>query len=203
MRYLLTSSLLSAWKWFVEHSDEERSIEDIRKTFAREKITQTEAMKAGIEFEADVYQWLTRACGDGECEDVDYWKCVEEIAGEIRGGCYQVKSQRELVIGDRTYLLYGRIDALKADTIYDIKFTGSPYEIGKYYDSPQHRMYFYILPEVPRFVYLTSDGKNVWQEEYRAEDCGSILPDAADFDSWLRSRPEYRSVYEEKWQAYS
>ncbi len=200
MRYLLTPSLLSSWRWYLDHAEDQRTQEEIRKTFARMKVPPSKAAQAGIDFERDVYVYLhDKFSGD---VDDEYRACVREVVEEIRGGSYQVKAQRELIFPGRTFLCYGRIDALKADTIYDIKFTGSPYEIGKYQDSPQHRLYFYIIPDVPRFVYLTSDGEHVWQESYNREDCQDIRADAADFDNWLTVFPELRELYNDNWQAY-
>jgi hypothetical protein len=56
------------------------------------------------------------------------------------------------------------MDVIKRDTIYDIKFT-SNYELGKFYNSSQHRIYLYCLG-LPKFQYLISDGKEYWTEDY-------------------------------------
>ena len=79
---------------------------------------------------------------------------------------FQVAAYRDKRIDGVPFLLYGRLDALKAGTIYDTKFVRR-YEAGKYVSSPQHPMYFDCVPEASRFVYVVSDGKFVYQEEYR------------------------------------
>jgi hypothetical protein len=198
-RDLLTASLLSSWHLFVSHTEDKKSQDDFLKTLKREPFVPNEAMQAGIDFENEVMAYLREK---DEIDPVLYTDCIREVGETVRGGSFQVKAKRELMAGSRLYLMYGRIDVLKADTIYDIKFTVSEYEIGKYIGSPQHKMYFYLVPEIPRFVYLTSNGERVWTEEYRREDCTDILEEAADFDSWLNSFPEFKELYEKHWLSF-
>lgn len=96
-------------------------------------------------------------------------------------------------------VLYGRLDALKAGTIYDIKFSKS-YERGKYFGSTQHPTYLRIIPEATEFVYLVSNGVDVWHEEYRRGEVFPIEPTIQNFFYWLEDAG-LAGVYEQFWQA--
>ncbi len=77
-------------------------------------------------------------------------------------------------------VLYGRLDALKAGTIYDIKFSKG-YERGKFYSSTQHPTYMLLIPEAQTFSYLVSNGMDVWTECYRRDETPDIRPIISDF----------------------
>ena len=82
--------------------------------------------------------------------------------------------------------------------ITDIKFTKS-YDVGKYFDSTQHPMYFEIVPEAKSFTYLASNGSAVWPETYRRDETRSIFPIISDFFDWLRAT-DLMGLYQEKWK---
>ena len=46
-------------------------------------------------------------------------------------------------------------------------------------------MYFELVPEAQRFVYVVSNGSEVWTEAYDREDTPSIIPVIEDFLRWL------------------
>ena len=100
---------------------------------------------------------------------------------------------------DRRILLYGRLDALKAGTITDIKFS-KKYERGKYIDSTQHPMYMRIVPEAQQFTYLISNGVDVWHETYRRDEVPDIVPTVERFFDWLEVSG-YMAIYEKHWLA--
>lgn len=83
-------------------------------------------------------------------------------------------------------VLYGKLDALKAGVVYDIKFS-SGYEKGKYFSSTQHPTYLELIPEASEFTYLVSNGNSVWYETYRRDETPSIIPIICDFFDWLRA----------------
>src|SRR5690606_39739786 len=56
-----------------------------------------------------------------------------------KGSLLQYSTSKVVTVAGRELLLYGRLDALRAGTIYDIKFSRS-YERGKYYSSTQHQI---------------------------------------------------------------
>ena len=165
-KLLLTQSLLSSWLYQYNAYDPEKAHEDFLKVLRREPTQQNEAMLNGIQFEN-----MVMACCEGTRPDPDHkWAdVVLETSRILEGSQFQVAAYRDKRIDGVPFLLYGRLDALKAGTIYDTKFVRH-YEAGKYVSSPQHPMYFDCVPEAFRFVYVVSDGKFVYQEEYRREE---------------------------------
>ena len=95
---------------------------------------------------------------------------IKRVATVIKGAQTQVKAYNELTVAGTDLLVYGVLDALKAGTIFDVKFInksfGSAELAGKYLDCSQHPAYFYIVPEAQKFVYLVSDGEDLYTETY-------------------------------------
>lgn len=162
-KLMLTQSLLSSWLYQYNAYDPEKAHEDFLKVLQREPTRQSKAMLDGIQFEN-----MVTACCEGTRPEPDHeWAdVVLETSRILEGAQFQVAAYRDKRINGVPFLLYGRMDALKAGTIYDTKFVRR-YEAGKYVSSPQHAMYFDCVPEASRFVYVVSDGKFVYQEEYR------------------------------------
>ena len=98
---------------------------------------------------------------------------VTEIADIVKDGQYQVKLSRDLTVDGIAFVCYGILDFLKAGVIYDTKFSKT-YHVGKYLDSPQHPMYFYLCPEAYKFEYIISDGKWVYREQYTPDEVTPI-----------------------------
>lgn len=202
-KLLVTSSLLSSWLWLINCYDgfEESAKDEFMKTLSREPFEPNEAMQKGIQLENDITAWLQ---DEGHLpnphESDEYESCIAQIAEKIRGSQLQVKASKDITISGQPFLLYGRVDALRGEWIYDIKYTGK-YEVGKYFESPQHKVYFEIL-DSPRFAYLVCDGKEVYEEPYLKEDTDSIIPIVEEFWSWLQSFDEYKKVYVDKWKSF-
>lgn len=200
-RYLITQSPLSAWKYTYDSYDPEAAMDDFLRVLNREESKPTEAMLNGIAFEAEVYKAASSAPRFAH----EKWESgIQKVAERIRGGQYQVKASRELVVGDMTFLCYGILDCLQAGVISDVKFKskgfGSLDLAGSYLDSPQHPMYFYLVPEAYEFQYLVSDGDDLYVETYRREDCRSIRAIISEFLQSIKSMG-YLELYKEKWLA--
>lgn len=145
------------------------------KTLRREPTPKTEAMVRGDEFEAWAYKNIP----------------------EVMVGQHQLALKRY----SGNYLLYGRLDSLHAGVIYDLKYTGH-YEVGKFFGSPQTSMYFELVPDAKKFIYIISDGKELYREEYQRQEAEPIMSMIHDFDTWLRLN-NLRSTYEKHWLAYN
>lgn len=200
-RYLMTHSLLSSWLYTMKenpHEDmttERDPMAEFMQTLRREPTPTTEAMQKGIMFE-DMVTAITRGAGDPN----DRWyTAAEKVARIVNGGLLQYRAKKEIEVGGMTLVLYGRLDCLKAGTVYDIKFSGS-YDRGKFQSSTQHPTYLEIIPEAKRFVYLVSNGSEVWTETYDREDTPDIRPIISDFLDWL-SAVGLMQTYQEKWVA--
>ena len=166
---------------------------DFMSTLNREPIPTNEAMQKGIDFE-DLVTDIVMGRGDANSK---WYQAASEVAGIVKGGLLQFKARKEIVVNGMPLLLYGRLDALKAGIVYDIKFSGS-YDAGKYIDSTQHPVYLELVPEAKKFTYLVSNGSYVWPETYRRDETPSIIPVIEDFLDWLEPQG-LMSIYKEKW----
>lgn len=209
-KYLITPSLLSSYAYYIQ--DEWKSPADSRadflKTLSREKFEPNESMKKGICFEdhislacVDKYPYLSWVGDEGEDDEKrsTYDGIIHEVSSIVKGGLWQQSVKKELKIGNQEFLLYGRTDVIKRDTIYDIKFN-SNYELGKFLDSSQHLIYLYCSG-LPNFSYLISDGKDWWREDYHnhagVED--EIKSKVSDFLSYLENDKKAKEMFLTKW----
>lgn len=198
----MTHSLLSSWMYVMQENPyedmttEKDSYAEFLATLKREPIPTTEAMQKGIDFE----NLVTDIVEDNDRPRSPAWlEAATQVANIVKGGLLQYKVSREIVVKGIPLVLYGRLDALKAGTIYDIKFSGS-YDVGKYIDSTQHPTYLELVPEAKQFSYLVSNGSYVWTETYRRDETPSIIPTIEDFLDWLQLQG-LMNLYKEKWLA--
>ena len=191
-KFLITQSLLSSWQYALIGGE----LDEFLSTLRREKKPQSKAMLDGIRFENVVH--AVSAGADIET-DHEWYKPVMEVCKIVSGGQYQVKASRSLMVDGVEFVCYGILDFLKAGIIYDTKFSKT-YKVGKYLDSPQHPMYFYLCPEVRRFEYIISDGSYVYREGYDPEDTEPIEKTINGFMSWM-DRMGLVKVYCENWRS--
>lgn len=202
-RYLITQSLLSAWNYV--HSCYEGCEEDAMAAFLstlrREETEQTEAMLNGIEFENAVY---AEASGQLRPPHPKWEYGITTVAELMKGAQFQVRVQREIEVAGMTFLVYGILDGLRAGTIFDVKFKsksfGSLDLAGDYFDSPQHPFYFYMVPEAREFLYLVSDGNDLYIERYTPEESVTAESLILEFLQFLEAA-NLLDVYKAHWQA--
>lgn len=199
--YLLTHSLLSSWLYamkdnpYEDATTERNSYDEFLQVLRREPSEQTEAMRNGIEFEDLVTDIVN---GDADT-DHKWYEAACKVAHIVKGGQLQYKAKKEMVVAGVKILLYGRLDVLKAGEIIDIKFSKG-YERGKYIDTTQHPTYLELIPEAERFIYLVSNGNDVWTETYRRDETPSIEPIIESFISFLQENNLW-DVYASHWAA--
>lgn len=226
-RYLMTHSLLSSWLYaikddpFEDATTERDHYAEFLDVLNRVPTPTTESIQNGIEFEDLVtsiangefhpkWEWELDKNGNlviepnsgeptGHHSFPRWYTAAENVACVVRGSQFQYKAKKTVTICGTDFLLYGRLDALKAGTIYDIKFSKS-YDRGKYYGSTQHPLYLELVPEARQFMYLVSNGADVWTETYFREDTKSIFPVIADFTDWIKSQGLF-PIFDEKWSA--
>ncbi len=200
-RFMVTHSLLNSWNYalkenpFEDATSDRDPLDDFLRTLRREPIPTNEAMQNGIDFEDMVTAVLKGKADTGH----RWYNAASEVATLIKGAQLQHKASRTVRIAGRDVFLYGRLDALKAGIIYDIKFTRR-YESGKYYDSTQHPMYMALVPEAYGFTYLASNGTNVWPEHYRRDETPDIIQTIQHFFAWLDNQG-LTQVYLDNWEA--
>ena len=156
-------------------------------------------MMNGRTFEDRVY----RAANGGTIRSDAKWRTgALAIAEIIRGAQIQVVARRDIEVDGMTFEVMGILDALKAGTIYDVKFLnksmGGMDLGGKYLNCSQHPAYFYIVPEAYEFQYLVSDGEDVYIETYRREQSRSIGEIIHDFLESIKAMG-LMDLYKEKW----
>lgn len=221
-QYLMTQSLLSAWGYALNASDgyEEDAMADFLAVLKRESRERTEAMQNGIDFEDMVYkisagtfspEW--HPSGGLNPKNGEAMGCYRyprnyegacKVAEIIKGAPVQIKTSRPLDAAGMNFLMYGILDALKAGTIYDVKFLnksmGSVELAGKYLDSPQHPAYFYLIPTARKFQYLVSDGKDLYIETYEPDHTRPIGDIVEEFIHSLESMG-LLDTYKKHWEA--
>lgn len=197
---LITPSLLSSFAYYLTYDGEEQEAQrsEFLRMLRRERSEPNEAMQKGIDFENVIKIYCDR--GDVCNEDgISQVSDVVSSIGEIcKGGIWQQAVKTEL----DGYLLYGKTDVIKRDTIIDIKRTDS-YDIGKYQLSMQHRIYLYCT-KLPRFSCLISNERDWWREDYfNHERVEQEIRDAIrEFTGYLENDPEAKTIYYDKWKSY-
>lgn len=187
-KYLITPSLLNSWKCAISLENEYGNLEDFKKLLSREPIESSEAIELGFKFE-------------------DFMIKNYE---PTKNGCYQVKLSKNIETSTGEYVLYGRLDCLKAGTIYDYKYTGS-YDVGKFYGSYQTLIYFELCEEANEFIYLICNNYkedkpleelNLYRENYLRDSLKDIdiKQEIDNFISWLKVNELY-DLYCEKWES--
>ena len=186
-KFLITPSLLNAWRYAIADSNDYGNLEDFKKVLSKVPFEKTEAIKTGFQYE-------------------DFMIKNYE---ETKNGCYQVKLYKNITTKTGTYVLYGRLDCLKAGKIYDYKYTGT-YDVGKFYDNYQTPIYLELAPEAKEIEYLVcnnyKEGKkleelNIYHEVYKREEVKLDLEYEIDcFVAWLKTNNLY-NLFCKKWKS--
>ncbi len=175
MKYLITQSLLSAWMYMFNCSEDnsEQAREDFLTSLRRESGDQSTEMLRGISFEDAVNAYLN---GDetapeehaevfskrgAEKAEAD---CVRKVAEIMRGATYQLTAYKDKRIAGIDFLLMAKCDWVKAGVIYDCKRVTN-YEPGKYFESVQHPMYLEVIDTAYSFKYIVCDGTDVYTSD--------------------------------------
>lgn len=203
-QYLMTHSLLSSWLYAMKSSPYEDATTErdpyaeFLQVLRREPTPTTEAMQNGIDFE-DLVTAIVKNDAEGMKRNPKWFDAAYEVAQYVSGGVHQYRARKIIDVAGMTFVLYGRLDAMKAGTIFDIKFTKN-YDVGKYFDSTQHPTYMEIVPEAENFMYLASNGSSVWKESYRRDETADITEVISDFIDWLTVN-DLLDTYMEHWIA--
>lgn len=195
---LITPTLLNNFHFYSNYCGENQAEkrQEFLDMLAKVRREPNEAMQKGIDFEEQVHAYTAYP------NDKDYSPAVQEAGSIVRGGIWQEKVRKKM--GD--YLLYGRPDVIKVDTIYDIKRAAraSNYDIGKYEHSAQHKIYMYCT-HIPNFEYVISDGKDVWREQYTWNDrmLDSLREKIYEMECYLKQDKAAGKLYKQHWGAHS
>lgn len=192
-RYLITQSLLSSWLYIYKSDD---GYDDFLKTLHKESIQPTRAMLEGQRFE----NCLNSVLNGAEIEPTHEWyKPIMELYPILQSAQQQVALSKRVTVEGIEFVLYGVLDFLKAGVIYDTKFSKS-YHVGKYLNSPQHPMYFALVPEAYEFTYLICDGEYIYKETYRPDEVEPIERTIKYFLEFLKNL-NLIGIYKENWRS--
>lgn len=192
-RYLITQSLLSSWMFGLKL---ENGYEDFLKTLKRDPIQPNKNMLMGQHFE----NCLNAVLNGAEIEPTHEWyKPITELYPTLNGAQQQAALSKDITIDDTSFVLYGKLDYLKAGIIYDAKYSKT-YHVGKYLESPQHPMYFALVPEAYEFQYLICNGEDVFVETYRPDEVKPIERTIKNFMFFLE-KMNLVDIYRENWRS--
>lgn len=203
-RYHMTKTLLESWQYTFDCFEgyEDSAHEDFLHTLNRQPLEPNEAMLNGLAFEDRVYRL---ANGGTVRSDAKWLAGAQALADIIRGAQIQVVARRDIEVDGMTFEVMGILDALKAGTIYDVKFINKsisggepPHLYGKYLNCSQHPAYFYIVPEAMEFQYLVSDGETIYIEAYQREQTRDIGEIIHEFLESIKGMG-LLDLYKEKW----
>lgn len=198
--FLITPSLLNSWSYIFNcyEGQEEKALYDFINALNKESFEKTESMKRGEILES-VIESISK---DRPIPEIPEWIDIEALKGFaelVRYGAWQVKDSKRVTINDAEILLYGRVDVLKGPWVYDVKYC-EYYEIGKYRDSAQTKIYTTLFPNTYGIKYLVSNGKDTFIETYNRGDIPSIDCEIANFIKWLKTYG-YFGTYQNKWES--
>ncbi|MBR4472472.1 MAG: hypothetical protein IKS55_02435 [Oscillospiraceae bacterium] len=223
-RYEITKSLIESWYYVQDcwEGGEEEAMNAFMTALRREKEDLTEEQQQninnGFEFEKLVTDIATGAFvpefvdsggtnpKTGEVMGYDryprwHW-AANEFAQLLRGAQFQVRIHKPITVRGIDFEIHGVLDALREGTIFDIKFKNKSFGSldlpGSYLDSAQHPFYFYLVPEARRFLYLVSDGTDVYIEQYTPEESRDAYDVIAEFVDFLQSAG-LMDLYKEHW----
>lgn len=186
--YKVTATLLNSWNYIYEVDDDKtkEAFDSFVKTLQRIKEPPNFFMQRGLDFEKDCYNGL-----------------VPDISKVIRDGAFQVYVEKQIKVDDLDVKLVGVLDCLKEGVIYDIKRVNQ-YDLQKYYQSYQHQMYFEMVGDADKFVYLVAAGTNndfvsFYQEEYTRQDKVDITKVISNFFKFLRDNKLWET-YIKNWE---
>lgn len=224
-RYKITQSLISAWNYVHNcwEGQEDAAMESFLTALRGEKeeLTpeQMQNIQNGFDFEKLVTDIATGAFHpqyefDGmtdpdtceeTCKEVypKWYRPAAEFGAILRGAQFQVRIHRSITVRGMEFEIHGVLDALKEGVIYDIKFKnksfGSSDIAGDWLDSPQHPFYFYLVPEARKFLYLVSDGNDIYIEQYLPEETRKAADIISEFVDFLETAG-LMDVYKTNWQ---
>ena len=201
MKTRITKTLLDSYAYMFDcyEGGEDEAYESFLKTLKREPIEETEAIANGKAFEA-----MVQALAEGREVTPGKWENgARKVAEIVQGGQWQLHVDTDVTVDGRTFWLHGFCDVVKAGVIYDIKFKNKSFNgldlYGSYRNHSQHSAYLRCLPEAYEFVYLVSDGEELYTEAYNRLNSRPIEEYIRDFMNWLQTKPELLKIYEERW----
>ena len=123
---------------------------------------------------------------------------VPVVSEIIENGVFQPTYYKLVKVDGLQIQLKGRLDVLKAGTVYDMKRVSRWHGPEHYKKSVQHWMYLELVPEASQFIYLINDGYVTHFEIYHRYEAKPVEPYIHEFIQYLKSQ-NLLDIYLEKW----
>lgn len=160
--YKVTPTLYNSWlRWYEGTDTTEKFLSFLR----GEPFERTGSMQKGLDFEAAVRE--RQVCTKVAIE----WRegIYDSLALRILHHDYQQRVWKSINAHGYDVLLTGIVDWIDHREIVDLKWT-SRYDWGKYLEGGIQHLIYPTCTDRRRFVYLVSDGEDVWEEPYYVSD---------------------------------
>jgi hypothetical protein len=200
MKYL-TPTLLNQFNYYLKADNEEEALNQLISMLSKTPTPPKDAMKAGIDFESKIHNAIKNK------DNTNLNTIEKKLFDKYQDAVYQYPCQKEIdPFGDKI-MLYGKIDFLLPFSIADLKTT-SNYEVGKYYDSLQHKIYMYAtgnkvfdydvvkLDEEGNATFYTTETYNYDEEETQL----AIFTACQNFLTFTKNNKEVGKLFNEKWE---
>lgn len=154
MSKLITPSLMSSISWLRSCPDswKEKARQDLLRQVARDYIgPRSPSLDLGIRFENAIYQSASKPEDKTKGSEL-----FRKIVEECRGGQFQKKVRKVVIIDEEEFLIYGKIDVWFPEIIKDIKTTSSYAGSSRYLDSFQHKAYCFATRQ-NKFRYIVAE----------------------------------------------
>lgn len=207
-RYKITQSLISAWNYVHNcwEGQEDAAMESFLTALRGEKEELTPEQMQNIQNGHD-FEELIESIANGADWETDkehkWYRAAYELAQIVKGAQFQVRIRKPITVNGMEFEIVGVLDALREGTIFDFKFKnksfGSLDLAGNYLDSAQHPFYFYLVPEAHDFLYLVSDGNDIYIERYTPDETRSAAEIISEFVSFLTAS-NLMDEYKTHWQ---
>ncbi len=207
-RYKITKSLIESWYYVQDcwEGQEESAMDSFLHALRCEEEELTEEQQKNIQNGFDFERMVTEMATGTFVQDggtrPGWYFAASQFADLVRGAQFQVRIAKPITVRGIDFEIHGVLDALREGTIFDIKFKNKSFGSldlpGNYLDSAQHPFYFYLVPEARRFLYLVSDGSDIYIEQYTPEESRDAYDVIAEFVDFLQSS-NLMETYKEHW----
>ena len=207
-RYKITKSLIESWYYVHDcwEGCEDDAMESFLHALRCEPEEMTDEQKQNIQNGHDFEELIESIANGADWEtgkEHKLYRAAYELAQLVKDAQFQVRIRKPITVNGMEFEIVGVLDALREGTIFDFKFKnksfGSLDLAGDYLDSAQHPFYFYLVPEARKFLYMVSDGNDIYIEQYFPEESRSAEEIIAEFISFLESS-NLMDEYKAHWQ---
>jgi hypothetical protein len=131
------------------------------------------------------------------CEFAFSGKVIKYFVKKLVYSVREVFVSAPIVVGNELVEVYGYVDNVRQDVIYDCKYV-ERYDLAKYFSSQQRLIYPYCVEhnggQVSQFEFLATDGKDIFSEVYNwnpKRDVALLKKNIAEFIEFLEKHRNF------------